>query len=310
MHSPRNRLKKQLDPTVFSYIDDKAMRRLENLGKRFCIDESGALAHPQGAQRNNLKIINMLGPVPLPLTHNNTPYRFDWYAFVPQPEMAGLLEKIEMVKHDGLKDLWPLLNTYISVNSALAYANGGPWPMHNSRSPVSHSERPTLVRIHSSCQTGDVFGSRRCDCGPQFDVALRKIIENRHGLLLYLASHEGRGIGLYAKAMTYLLQDSGLDTYEANVQLGLPKDSRDFSICAAVIKYLAGGDTPITLLTNNPDKVNQMRANSVAVTSVSPLVTGITAENRRYIHAKKRFGHTFLESDITVQLQERRAHGT
>ena len=119
------------------------------------------------------------------------------------------------------------------------------------------------MRVHSSCLTGDVFGSERCECGPQLAGALERITsEPGGGLLVYMAGHEGRGIGLWAKAATYLLQDAGEDTYQANRSLGLPDDSRDFTDAAALLHHFVG-NKPMRLLTNNPKKVQDLGARAV-----------------------------------------------
>ena len=117
-----------------------------------------------------------------------------------------------------------------------------------------------LVRVHSSCLTGDVFGSQRCECGPQYLAALDRISQpGQAGMIVYMAGHEGRGIGLWAKAATYLLQDAGEDTYGANESLGLPADCRDFSDASALLHYFIG-DRPFRLMTNNPKKLDDLAA--------------------------------------------------
>jgi GTP cyclohydrolase II len=153
---------------------------------------------------------------------------------------------------------------------------------------VRHAPVP-LVRAHSECLTGDVFGSARCDCGPQLREAVERIAA-RGGWLLYLRQ-EGRGIGLYAKLDAYALQDTGLDTYEANVALGRGEDERDYTAAAQMLGALGAGR--IDLLTNNPDKAAQLRALGVDVSAV--LSTGVHAspENLRYLSAKiSHTGHT------------------
>lgn len=139
-----------------------------------------------------------------------------------------------------------------------------------------------LVRLHSECLTGDVFGSMRCDCGPQLREAVERIADNG-GVLLYLRQ-EGRGIGLYNKLDAYALQDQGLDTYEANVALGLPEDDRDYTAAAQMLEAL-GIDT-VDLLTNNPDKARQLRTLGVAVRDTRPTHAHVTPDNLRYLHAK------------------------
>jgi len=149
-----------------------------------------------------------------------------------------------------------------------------------------------LVRVHSCCVTGDVFGSKRCECGPQLDDAFERIeAEPGGGAIVYMSSHEGRGIGLWAKAITYLLQDDGQDTYQANVSLGLPEDSRDFTDAAVVLRHLLGG-RPIRLLSNNPLKREHLERAGQAVAEMIPHVAGICGHNLRYVRSKRSKGHT------------------
>ena len=139
-----------------------------------------------------------------------------------------------------------------------------------------------LVRAHSECLTGDVFGSARCDCGPQLREAVERIA-NTGGFLLYLRQ-EGRGIGLYAKLDAYSLQDLGLDTYAANRALGHADDERDYTAAAQMLDAL--GVSTVDLLTNNPDKPAQLRALGVDVREVYPTAVHTSPENLRYLAAK------------------------
>ncbi|WP_067700005.1 GTP cyclohydrolase II [Nocardia jejuensis] len=146
-----------------------------------------------------------------------------------------------------------------------------------------------LVRLHSECLTGDVFGSARCDCGPQLREAAERITE-AGGVLLYLRQ-EGRDIGLYNKLDAYALQDSGLDTYQANAALGLPEDARDYTAAAQMLAAL--GITELDLLTNNPDKGQQLTALGVTVRDTLPTEVHATPSNLRYLRAKaEHTGHT------------------
>ncbi|WP_140629071.1 GTP cyclohydrolase II [Methylibium rhizosphaerae] len=148
-----------------------------------------------------------------------------------------------------------------------------------------------LVRLHSECLTGDVFGSARCDCGPQLREAMLRLHE-QGGYLLYLRQ-EGRGIGLFAKLDAYRLQDSGLDTYEANRMLGFDEDARDYGVAARMLEAL---NVPrIKLLSNNPDKRTQLSAAGIEVSTQVP--TGVFAgpDNLRYLHAKVRHRQHTLE---------------
>jgi GTP cyclohydrolase II len=139
-----------------------------------------------------------------------------------------------------------------------------------------------LVRLHSECLTGDVFGSQRCDCGPQLREGVQEIAATG-GFLLYLRQ-EGRGIGLYSKLDAYALQDTGLDTYEANVALGRGKDERDYTAAAQMLTTL--GATSVRLLSNNPDKMAHLTALGIDVTEQIPTGVHVTPANYRYLAAK------------------------
>ncbi|ABS45710.1 MULTISPECIES: GTP cyclohydrolase II [Yersinia pseudotuberculosis complex] len=140
-----------------------------------------------------------------------------------------------------------------------------------------------LVRIHSECMTGDVFHSLRCDCGEQLAEALA-LLDVQGGVLLYLRQ-EGRGIGLYNKIDAYELQSEGLDTYQANQQLGFSTDNRDFSIAAQML--LAIGVSRVRLLTNNPEKKWQLESNGIEIQEVINTSTFLNEFNKNYLHAKK-----------------------
>ena len=142
-----------------------------------------------------------------------------------------------------------------------------------------------LVRVHSECLTGDVFGSLRCDCGSQVTEALRAIEREGEGVFLYMIGHEGRGIGLAHKMQAYQLQDMGLDTVEANLELGLPVDARDYGTGAQILRDL--GITTMRLLTNNPAKRVGMEGYGLSVTERVPLQIAPCDDNRKYLMAKK-----------------------
>ena len=144
-----------------------------------------------------------------------------------------------------------------------------------------------LVRPHSECLTGDVFGSQRCDCGPQLREAVERIA-TVGGYLLYLRQ-EGRGIGLYAKLDAYALQDTGLDTYEANVALGHAPDERNYTAAAQMLGALGGSE--LALLSNNPDTAAQLTGLGIAVIARIPTGVHASPANLRYLSAKARHGH-------------------
>ena len=147
-----------------------------------------------------------------------------------------------------------------------------------------------LVRVHSECLTGDVFGSRRCDCGPQLDAALAAVARAGRGVVLYVRGHEGRGIGLMHKLQAYQLQDAGADTVDANLELGLPADARDYGTGAQILADL--GVRTMTLLTNNPTKRAGLEGYGLEIVGRQSLPTLATPENLRYLTTKRdRMGH-------------------
>ncbi|MEE1650375.1 3,4-dihydroxy-2-butanone-4-phosphate synthase [Brachybacterium sp. J144] len=152
---------------------------------------------------------------------------------------------------------------------------------------------PVLTRVHSECVTGDVLGSHRCDCGPQLQESLARIADRGRGVLVLLRGHEGRGIGLAQKLRAYALQDAGRDTVEANLDLGLPVDARDFSVVPRILAHLGVG--AVDLLTHNPDKVEALRAGGVDVHGVVDLDPHPTPENLTYLTTKRdRLGHRLI----------------
>ena len=153
-----------------------------------------------------------------------------------------------------------------------------------------HFGEPPLVRMHSECLTGDVFGSLRCDCGGQLRLALKRVADEGRGVVVYLRHHEGRGIGLVPKLQAYNLQDRGLDTVEANTHLGFPPDSRDYGLGAQILVDL--GLSKIRLLTNNPGKRAGIQGFGLEVVERVPLMAPATRENARYLRAKQeKLGH-------------------
>ena len=155
---------------------------------------------------------------------------------------------------------------------------------------------PTLVRIHSECLTGDAFGSLRCDCGAQLKSAIDTIKSNGWGCLLYLRQ-EGRGIGLHSKIQAYNLQDKGMDTLEANLELGFPGDARDYQLAANILKGI--GVENVCLLTNNPNKVKQLMMYEINVVERMPLVVGVGDLNREYLKTKViKMGHEIDDEDL------------
>jgi 3,4-dihydroxy 2-butanone 4-phosphate synthase / GTP cyclohydrolase II len=149
---------------------------------------------------------------------------------------------------------------------------------------------PVLTRVHSECLTGDVFGSQRCDCGPQLDEALERVVDAGRGVVVYLRGHEGRGIGLVAKLQAYALQDGGRDTVDANLDLGLPADARHYGAASQVLRDL--GIEDVRLLTNNPEKSEALADFGITVHDRVPLTPRPNPHNLRYLRTKRdRMGH-------------------
>jgi 3,4-dihydroxy 2-butanone 4-phosphate synthase/GTP cyclohydrolase II len=152
-----------------------------------------------------------------------------------------------------------------------------------------NSESPAVVRIHSACLTGDVFNSLRCDCGKQLTASLKGISEAPVGVLIYAYNHEGRGVGLLNKLRAYQLQDSGLDTVDANKALGFEKDHREYVLAAEILKDL--GVTKVKLLTNNPSKIESLKRRGLEVERV-PLWVDEHDRNSGYLQTKRqKLGH-------------------
>jgi GTP cyclohydrolase II len=268
---------------MFTYLDPAVRKRLVDEGKLIRMDRDGnKLAHEK---RTGGQAISMLGPIPLPLQLGDHEVAVDWYACVRNTELSKVEELADQLREQHTQQLFANLASSMAVNCVLLIGDPAAW------------SNP-LVRVHSSCLTGDVFGSQRCECGPQLQLAIDTIASDpQGGMIIYMSGHEGRGIGLWAKAATYLLQDSGENTYQANRSLGLPDDSRDFSDAATLIRHFHGTG-PLRLLTNNPKKIQDLAAHGL--TDVTPVkhVIGVTDWNRGYLLAKKSWGHKLDSGDI------------
>ena len=238
--------------------------------------------------------IQLLGPIPLPIQVSGRHYQAKWYAAVRTTEITSVESLARELTEGGKQNLFAKLADPMAVNSVLLFG-----PLSNTPEDQQRNETP-LVRVHSNCLTGDVFGSQRCECGPQLDLAIERIAGNPGGgALVYMAGHEGRGIGLWAKAATYLLQDAGENTYQANESLGLPADSRDFSDAASLLLYFIG-DRPFRLLTNNPKKITDLNYLGLTQITMEKHVIGINQSNINYLAAKKSWGHNLHDSDLDL----------
>jgi len=270
---------------MFSYIDPGVRQRLIAQGKLIRIDADGKATDPDHAPEPGMRALSILGPIPLPLQRHGRQFETTWYASVRHTELSKAQELADELRERDGQQSFAMLVSSMAVNSVLILGDPKRW------------ENP-LVRVHSSCLTGDVFGSERCECGPQFISALERISDDpAGGMIVYMSGHEGRGIGLWAKAATYLLQDAGENTYQANRTLGLPDDSRDFSDAASLLKYFLG-NRPFRLLTNNPKKVDDLNALGLAAITRVKHVCGVGDANKDYLAAKKAWGHKLDKDDL------------
>jgi GTP cyclohydrolase II len=272
-------------PRMFTYIDPTVRTRLLAQGKLTRINADGVALDASSAGVPSQPALEILGPIPMPVSLTEEPLTVQWYVFVRRTELARVDELAAELREQGGQHLFASLTSSMAVNSLLVIGEPDP-------------DREPLVRVHSNCLTGDVFGSKRCDCGPQLAAAMRQIQgDPAGGYLVYMAGHEGRGIGLWAKAATYLLQDAGENTYQANRSLGLPDDSRDFSDAASVLKWLLG-DKPFRLLTNNPKKIQDLAAHGLVNVRRVKHVAGVDEWNKRYLLAKQNWGHAISPQDL------------
>ncbi|RLL41294.1 GTP cyclohydrolase II [Oceanobacillus piezotolerans] len=216
------------------------------------------------------RAIYLVGPIRLPVNLYGETVEFKWYCWLNCEEVTEDYEHIiEKLNSENLAEL--------QQSSVLVYGD-------------FENADEAFIRMHSICHTGDIFGSKRCDCGFQLKQSMKKIVENGTGALFYLANHEGRGIGLFSKAMAYLLQENGYDTVEANEALGFVNDSRDYSDAIAVLKVLRA--KPVTLITNNPQKLDALIESGLYVSGRVPLWGDVSEYNKKYLETKiTKSGH-------------------
>lgn len=206
-------------------------------------------------------------------THNLEVISIEELARISEKKVEPSVEKLEWAKLPMGDSEWQI-TTYISPTGA----------EHAVLKFDSNKDAKPMVRIHSECLTGDVFGSKRCDCGPQLQEAIRLIEANGNGYVIYLRDHEGRGIGLAEKIRAYVLQDSGQDTVEANLSIGQPVDDRTYEDAVAIVKRLAIDE--ITLLTNNPEKSAALASQGIK-TTVQQLQVTANEHNKKYLETKR-----------------------
>lgn len=218
----------------------------------------------------------VVGPIRLPVDLDGRTVTFSWYSWLPVPE-AEAAAILSSGTDSLIRRLTSMNLAEKQQSSVLVYGD------------FEHAER-ALVRMHSICHTGDIFGSKRCDCGFQLRESMKMIVDNGAGALFYLANHEGRGIGLFSKAMAYLLQENGYDTVEANLELGFADDARDYADAIGVLRLLRA--RPVTLITNNPKKLDALRRAGLAAMERVPLWGSVSSYNEAYLQTKiARSGH-------------------
>lgn len=214
--------------------------------------------------------IYLVGPIKLPVNLYGETVIFHWYCWLNRCQVTeNYQEIIDQLSSANLADY--------QQSSVLVYGD-------------FKEADDALIRMHSICHTGDIFGSKRCDCGYQLKQSMQNIVEHGTGALFYLANHEGRGIGLFSKAMAYVLQENGYDTVEANERLGFVDDSRNYDDAIRVLKTLRS--KPVKLMTNNPKKLEAMKNAGLPVSGREPLWGDQSEFNEKYLQTKiQRSGH-------------------
>lgn len=224
--------------------------------------------------KKNDEAIYLVGPIQLPVNLYGETTIFQWYCWLNYDEVTEDYEKI--IEHLASANL-----AEYQQSSVLIYGD-------------FENAEEALIRMHSICHTGDIFGSKRCDCGFQLKESMKKIKEHGAGALFYLANHEGRGIGLFSKAMAYVLQENGFDTVEANESLGFDNDLRNYDDAITVLKSLR--TKPVTLITNNPNKLAALRDSGMLVSGRTPLWGDVSEYNEKYLQTKiVKSGHLRME---------------
>lgn len=239
--------------------------------KNFIIDKNVILLKRMKLiELNEKEQICLVGPVKLPVKQGDFEATFQWYTWLKLDTRISSKEQVlEYILSANLQES--------QQSSVLVYGD-------------FENDDQALIRMHSICHTGDIFGSQRCDCGYQLHESMKMIVEHGCGAIFYLANHEGRGIGLFSKSLAYLLQEEGYDTVEANHLLGFEDDTRSYEEAIMVLENLR--QKPVTLITNNPKKLEALRKHGFTSKEHIPLWGGVTETNRRYLETKiRKAGH-------------------
>ncbi|WP_053362275.1 GTP cyclohydrolase II [Bacillus sp. FJAT-27251] len=214
--------------------------------------------------------IYLVGPIRLPVNLYGETVEFQWYCWLNCDEVTEDYQRIiDKLSSANLAEF--------QQSSVLVYGD------------FSYGE-DALIRMHSICHTGDIFGSKRCDCGFQLKQSMKMIVEHGTGALFYLANHEGRGIGLFSKAMAYVLQENGYDTVDANESLGFVDDARNYDDAIQILRALRS--KPVILMTNNPRKLEALAKSGLEVSGRVQLWGDVSEFNENYLRTKvNRSGH-------------------
>ena len=226
---------------------------------------------------DKIKLINkgeeaiyLVGPIKLPVNLYGETIEFKWYSWLKTEHVTEDFQQV--IQHLSSAKLAEFQQSSVLVYGDFEYGDDA------------------LIRMHSICHTGDIFGSKRCDCGFQLRQSMKMIVEHGTGALFYLANHEGRGIGLFSKAMAYILQENGYDTVEANEGLGFADDTRNYDDAIEVLKALRS--KPVTLITNNPKKLKALKNAGAPLSGRTPLWGDVSEYNEKYLKTKvNKSGH-------------------
>lgn len=219
--------------------------------------------------RDDSKNLALVGPVKLPIKQGDFEATFNWYSW--------LAVKKDESKEAIVVSLHNLNLAFGQQSSVLVYGD-------------FENRDDALIRMHSICHTGDIFGSQRCDCGFQLHESMKMIAEHGCGAIFYLADHEGRGIGLFSKALAYLLQEEDYDTVQANHAIGFEDDTRSYEDAIKILESLRS--KPVTLITNNPKKLAALKAHGLLADGHVSLWGGLTKTNAHYLQTKvEKSGH-------------------
>ena len=225
-------------------------------------------------QEKDAPDISLVGPVRLPIQQGDFQAVFQWYSWLT-------LDKDNTTKEEIITSLMSKDLASSQQSSVLVYGD-------------FTNDDDALIRMHSICHTGDIFGSQRCDCGYQLHESMKMIVEHGCGAIFYIANHEGRGIGLFTKSLAYLLQEEGYDTVEANHALGFEDDTRSYDEAIRVLTALR--QKPVTLITNNPKKLAALQSRGLLADDHIPLWGGETESNRFYLSTKVQKSGHIMES--------------